>query len=139
MNSADKRRVSVRQGSFVMLSAMDDDRQRPGPGCDRQPPTVPPATVPPPTVPPPTVPRTIQARHRRTEHERRLDERIGQLASRLGSGLREARLMTGRGQTEAAARAGLSQPRYSELERGKGAGATIGTWVRAADAVGQRF
>lgn len=39
-------------------------------------------------------------------------------------------------QRQAADRSGISQPRWSELERGRGANATIETWAIAASAVG---
>ena len=42
-------------------------------------------------------------------------------------------------QREAAARAGLSQARYSELERGLGMNASLETWALAAAAVGEQL
>src|SRR5438094_4960143 len=61
------------------------------------------------------------------------------MAVRLGAGLREARKAAGQLQREAAAKAGLSQPRYSEMERGLGADATLSTWAVAAGAVGEQL
>jgi transcriptional regulator with XRE-family HTH domain len=58
------------------------------------------------------------------------------IATRLGVSLREARQIAGLRQAEAAARADISQPRWSELERGLGHGATLGTWAVAASVVG---
>src|SRR5262245_3923437 len=65
--------------------------------------------------------------------------RAAAVAARLGTGLREARKTTGQTQTQASAAAGLSQTRYSELERGEGADATLETWAMAAAAVGEQL
>src|SRR5690242_12478487 len=65
--------------------------------------------------------------------------RASAVATRLGTGLRDARLTTGMSQRAAAARAGLSQPRYSELERGLGTNASLETWAMAAAAVGEQL
>jgi transcriptional regulator with XRE-family HTH domain len=54
-------------------------------------------------------------------------------------GLREARLASGRRQREASVEAGISQPRYSELERGLGASASLATWASAAEAVDEQL
>jgi transcriptional regulator with XRE-family HTH domain len=54
----------------------------------------------------------------------------------MASGLREGRLSEGITQQQAARRCGISQPRWSELERGLGDTATIETWAIAASAVG---
>jgi hypothetical protein len=54
-------------------------------------------------------------------------------------GLREARLASGRLQGEASLEAGISQPRYSELERGLGASASLATWTAAAEAVDEQL
>lgn len=61
------------------------------------------------------------------------------VAARLGTGLRDARLATGQRQQDAADAAGLSQTRYSELERGLGVGASLQTWAVAASAVGEQL
>jgi transcriptional regulator with XRE-family HTH domain len=82
---------------------------------------------------------TGQRRTRTTQSQRRGQRRSEELADRLGRGLREARLAAGRLQRQVAAEAGISQPRCSDLERGLGAGATIETWARAAEAVGQQL
>ena len=42
-------------------------------------------------------------------------------------------------QAAAAVRAGLSQPRWSELERGRGAKSPVETWATAAAAVGEQL
>jgi transcriptional regulator with XRE-family HTH domain len=62
-----------------------------------------------------------------------------EISRRLGVALREARLASGRLQREVAADAGISQTRCSDLERGRGAGATIATWALAAEAVGEQL
>lgn len=62
-----------------------------------------------------------------------------QVAARLGVGLRDARLHTGRTQQECAASARLSQARWSNLERGLGASAPLATWAVAAAAAGQEL
>ncbi len=65
--------------------------------------------------------------------------RAVQVAARLGVGLRDARLHTGRTQRECAESARLSQARWSNLERGLGASAPLATWAVAAAAVGQEL
>jgi transcriptional regulator with XRE-family HTH domain len=80
-----------------------------------------------------------QHRRRTTQSQRRGQMRSQELAGRLGRGLREARIAAGRLQRQVAAEAGISQTRCSDLERGRGAGATIETWALAAEAVGQQF
>lgn len=65
--------------------------------------------------------------------------RASAVATRLGIALRDARMATGMSQEEAAARAGLSQARFSELERGLGASAPLETWALAAAAVGEQL
>lgn len=82
---------------------------------------------------------TDQQRRRTTQSQRRGQLRSEELASRLGRGLREARIAAGRLQRQVAAEAGISQPRCSDLELGRGAGATIETWTIAAEAVGQQL
>lgn len=61
------------------------------------------------------------------------------LAARLGVALKDARVRTGRTQEECASTARLSQARWSNLERGLGAGAPLGTWAIAAAAAGQEL
>jgi len=61
------------------------------------------------------------------------------LAGRLGAALREARRASGRLQREASVEAGVSQPRFSELERGLGASASLATWTAAAEALGEQL
>jgi transcriptional regulator with XRE-family HTH domain len=61
------------------------------------------------------------------------------VGTRLGTALRSARLGVGRTQAECAAIARISQGRWSELERGSGAGAPLETWAVAASAVGQEL
>jgi transcriptional regulator with XRE-family HTH domain len=61
------------------------------------------------------------------------------VADRLGVGLKDARASTGMTQADAAGRAGLSQPRWSQLERGLGANASVETWAIAAASVGEQI
>jgi transcriptional regulator with XRE-family HTH domain len=82
---------------------------------------------------------TRQEGSRSTATQRRAQLRSKALAGRLGAGLREARLASGRRQREVSVEAGLSQPRYSELERGLGASASLATWTSAAEAVGEEL
>jgi len=62
--------------------------------------------------------------------------RADAVATRLGAGLRDARVAAGMSQAEAAGRARISQARWSELERGLGANAPIEVWTVVASAVG---
>lgn len=62
--------------------------------------------------------------------------RADAVATRLGVGLRDARVTAVMSQAEAAARARISQARWSELERGLGANAPIELWAVAGAAVG---
>jgi transcriptional regulator with XRE-family HTH domain len=57
----------------------------------------------------------------------------------MGTGLREARQAAGMTQKELAIRAGVSQARASEIERGSGANASIATWSCLAAAVGEQL
>ncbi len=61
------------------------------------------------------------------------------MARRLGTGLRDARHGAGLTQKEVAEKAGTSQSRESEIERGHGANASIDTWSCLAAAVGEQF
>ena len=65
--------------------------------------------------------------------------RAAYVAARLGVGLKDSRIRTGRTQQECAATARLSQARWSNLERGLGASAPLATWSIAAAAAGQEF
>jgi transcriptional regulator with XRE-family HTH domain len=62
--------------------------------------------------------------------------RADAVAARLGVGLKDARIAAAMTQAEAAARARISQARWSELERGLGANAPIELWAVVAAAVG---
>jgi transcriptional regulator with XRE-family HTH domain len=63
-------------------------------------------------------------------------ERSEEVASHFGIRLRRARHRLGRSQALMATDAGTSQPTWSRLERGQGAGVPLSTWVDAADAAG---
>jgi transcriptional regulator with XRE-family HTH domain len=65
--------------------------------------------------------------------------RASAVATRLGVGLHDARIATGFRQADAAARAGISQTRFGELERGLGSSATLETWACVAAAVGEQL
>jgi hypothetical protein len=58
------------------------------------------------------------------------------ISTRLATALREARHIEDTSQQMAADRCGISQARWSELERGLGARATLETWAIAAASVG---
>jgi len=60
------------------------------------------------------------------------------VAGRLGVALRDARRAAGLSQASVSAAAGLSQPRYSDLERGLGSGASLETWAVAAAALSEQ-
>jgi transcriptional regulator with XRE-family HTH domain len=57
------------------------------------------------------------------------------LAATLGGGLRQARRHMKLTQTELASKVGLSQSRYSEVERGLGAALPLDTWVSLGIAI----
>jgi transcriptional regulator with XRE-family HTH domain len=65
-------------------------------------------------------------------------QRARQVAARLGVALADARRIAGLHQVEAATAVGLSQARFSELERGLGQGASLETWALAAAGVGEQ-
>ena len=65
--------------------------------------------------------------------------RVDVVATRLGVGLRAARLAAGLRQQDVAIAAGISQTRVGDLERGRGAGASIETWALAIAAVGEQL
>jgi transcriptional regulator with XRE-family HTH domain len=73
------------------------------------------------------------------KHRRTGQTRAASLAIRLGTGLRESRRATGLTQAEAAERIGISQARWSELERDEGDSASIATWAAAAAAVDRQL
>jgi hypothetical protein len=73
---------------------------------------------------------------RATQEVMRGRGRADAVATRLGVGLRDARVTAVMSQAEAAARARISQARWSELERGLGANAPIELWAVVAAAVG---
>ena len=62
--------------------------------------------------------------------------RAAYVATRLGTGLKDARLAAGLLQREVAARAGVSQPEIARLEHGHGAGTGLDTWAACGAAVG---
>jgi transcriptional regulator with XRE-family HTH domain len=64
------------------------------------------------------------------------DRHSADLAGRLGAALRDRRRRARLTQSEAAARAGLSQSTWSDLENGRDARYTLATWDRAAHGVG---
>jgi transcriptional regulator with XRE-family HTH domain len=85
---------------------------------------------------------TVPSRARRPSATREVlagRRRAAYLRVRLGTALRDARGRTGRTQAACAAIARISQPRWSELERGRGADAPIETWAVVAAAVGQEL
>jgi transcriptional regulator with XRE-family HTH domain len=82
---------------------------------------------------------TRQDGSRPTATQRRAHARSVTLAGRLGAALREARRASGRLQRDASVEAGVSQPRFSELERGLGASASLATWTAAAEAIGEQL
>jgi len=95
-----------------------------------------------PRDPGPRDPRGTNARPPRQRATREVlagRRRAAYVAARLGVGLRDARVRAGRTQQECAATARLSQARWSNLERGLGAGAPLATWAIAAAAVGQEL
>src|SRR5262245_5847161 len=69
-------------------------------------------------------------------HARRGRHRADSLANRLATGLREGRAVERATQQQAADRCGISQARWSDLERGHGERASLETWALAASAVG---
>lgn len=75
-------------------------------------------------------------RRRRSKSASAADRHASDLAGRLGAALRDARLLNGLTQAKAATRAGLIQTTWSKLERDRDARYTLGTWDRAAHAVG---
>jgi transcriptional regulator with XRE-family HTH domain len=75
-------------------------------------------------------------RRRSGVHARRGRLRADGIATRLATALRDARAIEGCSQQEAADRCGISQARWSDLERALGKGAALETWAIAAAAVG---
>jgi transcriptional regulator with XRE-family HTH domain len=78
-------------------------------------------------------------RRRASRHERIGHLRAGQVATRLGTALRESRQAAGMSQAEVAERAGLTQTHISHLERGRGASSRIETWSMVASAAGDQL
>lgn len=84
----------------------------------------------------------VQARdrgRRAGRHELAGRRRSRTVATRLGTALREARQAMAVEQSEVAARAGVSQPLVSYLERGLGAGTSLDAWARVAAALGEQL
>jgi transcriptional regulator with XRE-family HTH domain len=78
-------------------------------------------------------------RHRSSAAHRQGRARAELLSTRLGMALKEARLLTATTQHEVAHRAGLSQARLSELERGDGSTASLETWSLLVAAAGEQI
>ncbi len=80
-------------------------------------------------------------RHRRRagSHRRRGHERAVALGRRIGAALRDARERAGLRQVDVAARAGISQPFYSRIERGLATSASLETLAASAEAVGHQL
>lgn len=80
-------------------------------------------------------------RHRRRAgtHRRRGRERAVQVARRIGVSLRHARVLAGLRQVDVAARAGISQPFYSRLERGLATSVSLETLAACGDALGHQL
>jgi len=76
---------------------------------------------------------------RATQEVMRGRGRADTLAVRLGIGLKDGRIAAALTQAQAAARARISQARWSELERGLGANAPIELWSVVAAAVGTQL
>jgi transcriptional regulator with XRE-family HTH domain len=67
--------------------------------------------------------------------QRRGRARADAVARRIGTGLKEARLAQGLRQADAAGAAGITQPHYSRIERGREPGATLQTLCACAAAL----
>ena len=67
--------------------------------------------------------------------ERRGRARADAVARRIGTGLKEARLAQGLRQVDAASAAGITQPHFSRIERGREPGATLQTLCACAAAL----
>jgi len=93
----------------------------------------------PPAAPRDSSPQTAPPVRRAGRHQRTGQIRASALATRLGTGLRESRRASGLTQAQAADRIGISQPRWSELERAEGDSASIATWAAAAAAVDRQL
>jgi transcriptional regulator with XRE-family HTH domain len=63
-------------------------------------------------------------------------DRAAYLARRLGTGLKEQRMVSRISQRELAGRVGISQTELSRLERGQGAGTGLDVWAACAVAMG---
>ena len=75
-------------------------------------------------------------RRKRATVGTRADRHAADLSGRLGKALRDARIQAGLTQARAAVRAGLVQQTWSKLEVDRDPSFTLGTWDRAAHAVG---
>jgi transcriptional regulator with XRE-family HTH domain len=73
---------------------------------------------------------------RRATGTAKAEQHAAELAGRLGAALRDARGRVGLKQVDAARRAGISQATWSSLEIDRDPRYTLGTWDRAAHAVG---
>jgi transcriptional regulator with XRE-family HTH domain len=82
-----------------------------------------------------------RARHARRDGKQAVAgrRRAQSIAGRLGVALRDTRQSSGISQAVAATQAGISQPRWSELERGLGASASLETWAVVAAAVSEQL
>src|SRR5438093_952687 len=76
-------------------------------------------------------------RHRRPTVEVRGAREAAALCATLGSQLGAGRRALKLTQAELASRVGLSQPRISEMERGRGAGAPVGSWIAVSIVIGR--
>ena len=76
---------------------------------------------------------------RRTSIQAAADRQAQELARDLGRTLRQARRERRLSQAQAAALAGISPSRWSQLEVRGDAGVTLATWNRAASAIGSRL
>lgn len=72
-------------------------------------------------------------------HLVRARARTVEVARRLGTMLREARLAAGLRQADVAERGGVSQAWVSKMERGQGSTASVATWAAMASAVGAQL
>jgi transcriptional regulator with XRE-family HTH domain len=82
-----------------------------------------------------TGPAITHPRLRATAATRRAGSRADYLASRVGTGLRDARLAQGLRQVDVAAEARISQGHYSRIERGREPGVALDTLAACASAL----
>lgn len=76
------------------------------------------------------------SRSKRATAEKAATQHATDLAKRLGDALKDARQRARLTQSDAGAKAGLSQGAWSLLETSRSAGFSLLTWDRAAHAVG---